>query len=304
MIAGLAKRLKNKSPAAIFAALRWRLTRPWHLARVRGAPEYKSPNRMDLEQIETELRSVGIDVTDYVVDPNEFRDFSNAAGFPPDYHGGIDGGVYLEKILEHFVAWDLLALKNDDRRVPYLDIASAASPWAKLLRAMDREAYSIDLERSSQFANLAYYLEGDATAAPFDSGTIGSASLQCAFEMFHGDADTRLISELARLLRSGGRAVICPLYMHTHACFYQSPEHYGRTSVDPGATRYVRRNASRVPSSRKYSAATLTSRVWKPALAAGLQPRIYALRNGPAIGEDIYLHFILVLDKTGQAAHP
>jgi SAM-dependent methyltransferase len=195
-------------------------------------------------------------------------------------------------------------LKSDRRRVPYLDIASAASPWTKLLRAMGREAYSIDLEKSSQFAELDYYLEGDATATTFASGSIGSASLQCAFEMFHGDADTRLISELARLLRPGGRAVVCPLYMHTHSCFYQSPEHYGKTSVDPGATRYVRRNASRVPSSRKYSAETLASRVWKPAVAAELQPRLYALRNGPAIGSGIYLHFILVLDKPADAKQP
>jgi hypothetical protein len=102
---------------------------------------------------------------------------------------------------------------------------------------------------------------------------------------------------LARILRPGGRAVISPLYMHTHPCFYQSPEHYGKRNLDVGATSYVRRNASRVPSSRKYSAATLASRVWKPALAAGLKPQLLALRNGSAIGQVIYLHFILVLDK-------
>lgn len=303
MIAGLARRLRRKSPAAVVAAIRWRLERPWHFARVRGAPEYKSPTSQELANIEGELRALGIDAVDYVASPEGFREFSATAGFSRDYHGGLDAGVYLEKIFEHFVAWDLLGLKGEDRRKPYLDIASAASPWAKLLREKGIEAYSIDLEKSSQFADLTYYLEGDATAAPFTAASIGSASLQCAFEMFQGDADTRLIHELARILRPGGRVVISPLYMHTHPCFYQSPEHYGRGITDEGAARYVRRSANRVPSSRKYSAATLVARVWEPALAVGLHPRLHVLRNGSTIGEGIYLHFILVLDKPERQSH-
>ena len=297
MISSLAKRLSNKSPRAIAAALRWRFTRPWHLFRVRNAPEYASPTAQDLAQVEADLRALGVPLTDYHADLERFGEFSKTAGFPADYHGGVHGGVYREKLLEHFVAWDLLALQRDGRRVPYIDIASAASPWANLLRIRGVEAYSIDLDRNSRFAHLDYYLQGDATASPFDRASVGSASLQCAFEMFESDADMRLVAELARILRPGGRAVISPLYMHTHACSYQSPEYFGRRQPDEGAVAYVRRSASRVPSSRKYSAATLLSRVWKPALAQGLRPSLHVLRNAATVGGEVYLHFILVLDK-------
>lgn len=297
MITGIARRLKNKSPRAIAAALRWRLTRPWHLYRVRNAPEYASPTADELARVEADLRTLNVPVTDYHADLDAFRLFADGAGFPSDYHGGIDGGVYREKILEHFIAWDLLGLQKDSRRLPYVDIASAASPWAALLRERGVEAFSIDLEKNSRFSSLDYYLQGDATASPFGPASVGSASLQCAFEMFESDADVRLIAELARLLRPGGRAVISPLYMHTHACCYQSPEYFGRRHTDVGAKAYVRRNASRVPSSRKYSAATLVSRVWSPAIANGLRPSLLVLRNAAAIGADVYLHFILLLDN-------
>lgn len=301
MISSLTRRLSGKSPRAIARAVSWRLARPWHLLRVRQAPEYRSPTAEDLSRVETDLRGVGVDVLDYHASLEEFRHFASIIGFPPDYHGGVNGGAYEEKILEHYVAWELLDLRRNDKRVPYVDIAAAASPWAVLLRATGIEAFSIDLERNSRFASLDYYLQGDATAMPFTTGSVGSASLQCAFEMFQGDADTRLVVELARVLRAGGRAVISPLYMHTHACCYQSPEHYGRSGADEGAVVYVRRDANCIPSSRKYSAAALLSRVWQPAIAHGLRPTLYALRNGSAIGSGIYLHFILVLDKDGSA---
>lgn len=304
MIASLTRRFRHKNARTLASALSWRLTRPWHLLRVRSAPEYASPTDRDLQQVEEDLRTQGVTLIDYHADVARFREFVDSAGFPSDYHGGVDGGVYLEKMLEHFVAWDLIGLGNDPDRLPYVDIAGASSPWASLLRGKGIEAMSIDLELNPRFAHLDYYLKTDATATPFAPASIGGTSLQCAFEMFQGDADMRLVAELARILRPGGRTVISPLYMHTHACCYQSPEHYGRSRADEGAKVYVRRNAARVPSSRKYSAATLLERVWRPAQRLGLQPSLHVLRNGQAIGKDVYLHFILVLDKPEDQALP
>jgi hypothetical protein len=300
VISNLRNRLRNKNARAIAAALSWRVRRPWHLFRVRSAPEYPSPTDQDMGRVEQDLRAQGIQLNEYQVDVARFREFMAHAGFPPDYHGGVNGGVYLEKMLEHFVAWDLLDLGSRARRVPYVDIAGASSPWASLLRAKGIEAMSIDLELDPRYTHLDYYIRTDATATPFAAASIGGTSLQCAFEMFQGDADTRLIGELARILRPGGRTVISPLYMHTHACCYQSPEHYGRRPTDAGAKVYVRRNARRVPSSRKYSAATLLERVWRPAIQHGLVPSLHVLRNRQAIGGGLYLHFILVMDKPGE----
>jgi hypothetical protein len=280
----------------VAAAQRRNLFRAFHRWRTRNAPEYRAPTAAELAQIERELRGLGVACEDYVVDPAAFAAFVDGAGFDPAYHGGIAGGVHAEKLLEHYVAWELLGLR-DGPAAPYVDIAACGSPWARLLRERGIEAHAIDLRVPAAYAGLPYYRQADATRSGFDAGSIGSASLQCAFEMFAGDDDVGLLRELGRILRPGGRVVVSPLYMHTHACYYQTPEHYGRHRGDPGATAYLRRDTWGVPASRKYSPATLVSRVLAGLPAQGLTARVLALRNGAALGQGIYLHFILVLDK-------
>ena len=68
------------------------------------------------------------------------------------------------------------------------------------------------------------------------------------------------------------------------------------------ATTYVRRDLWGVPSSRKYSPETLRDRVWRPALAARLRPSLLALRDRTGLGDGIYLHFVLLLDRPAEAA--
>jgi hypothetical protein len=296
------RRAAQKGPVGAMSALWGRLVRPWHIWRVRSAPEYHDPSDRELADIEIGLRNAGIVLHDYLCDERDFDSFVARMGFPQDYHGGERDGVYREKLLEHFVAWEFLDLGGNTQRLPYVDIAGAFSPWAKLLRDKNIEAFSIDLASRPLFAGYDYYLKGDATASPFGTSSVGSASLQCAYEMFVSDADTRLIVELARILRPGGRAVISPLYTHTHACYYQTPEYFGRPVGDADAFGYVRRHAWGVPASRKYSAASFRERVWDPAIGAGLIPEVHVLRNRHALGPGVYLHFILTLDKPRQTS--
>jgi SAM-dependent methyltransferase len=293
----LVQRLIQKGPAGVARAVARRALAPLHHLRTAGAPRYRAPDARQLAEIEARLSALGVPAADYLAGTDAFDAFRARFPFPAHYHGGPEAGVYTEKVLEHFVAWDLLALGVRAERWPYVDIAGASSPWARLLRERGMEAFAIDLAPDPSLAALPYVLRGDATASPFGRASIGSASLQCAYEMFAGDADTRLLTELARVLRPGGRAVICPLYMHTEACYYQSPEHYGRALGDAGARRYLRPEAWNVAVSRKYSPQTLLERVWRPAETAGLVPQLHVLRNAEAFGPGIYLHFILTLDR-------
>jgi SAM-dependent methyltransferase len=288
--------LVRPGPVGPLRALARYLARRMVRLQARGVPEYRAPDAAELARIERDLAALDMPCADLRLDPAAFRAFCARMPFPADYHGGIDGGVHDEKRLEHFVAWHLLGLERGEAG-PYVDIAACASPWAKLLRERGLEAYAIDLEIGGDYAALPYYLQRDATRSGFADASIGAASLQCAYEMFVGAHDTELVAELGRVLRPGGRAVISPLYMHTHACRYQTPEYLARFPGDPGATTYVRRDIWGVPSSRKYSARTLRERVWDPALAAGLVPTLHVLRNGAELGEGIYLHFVLVLDQ-------
>jgi len=296
----MTSRIRNiirKGPIGISKAVLTRLTMALDLIRTRKGIEYRSPDDRELFEIEAALEYLGISCRDYFVDTERYARFKERFSFDTTYHGGEHGGVFEEKLLEHFVAWDLLNLECNPEHWPYIDIAGASSPWAKILRENQFDSYSIDLFVPPQFSELDYYMQGDATSIPFPNSSFGSASLQCAYEMFAGDSDIRLIAELARILRPGGRVVISPLYTHTHACYYQSPDWYERCDGDQSATRYIRRDTWGIPSSRKYSAETLVKRVIEPAHATGLIPSVHVLRNKASVAPGIYLHFLLMLDK-------
>jgi SAM-dependent methyltransferase len=270
--------------------------RIYHRIRTRTAPEYHNPTISELEEIERRIQEAGITCHDFVVGTQEFIEFVQATNFPADYHGGTKGGVYYEKLLEHFVAWKFLNL-GGSFQAPYMDVAACSSPWAKILHSKGIEAYAVDLSVHPKYSDLGYYRQEDATRTSFQDNSFGGASLQCAYEMFWGSQDIDLLRELNRILIPGGRAVISPLYMHTAPCFYQTPEYYGKPYGDPGSQGFIRRDCWGVPASRKYSPVTLKTRVWETATALGLLPNLYVLRNKKEIADGVYLHFILVLDK-------
>jgi Methyltransferase domain len=238
-------------------------------------------------------------VTDYAPDPALFQQFKTKAWFPSNYHGGEAGGVWDEKLLEHWVAGDLLGLWHWGQDDIYVDIAACNSPWAQCLRErLGLSTFAIDLEPvGSSYRDLPYYRSENATQTTFKDSSITGASLQCAYEMFQGQDDQRLIVELARILRPGGKVVILPLYMHTHYCAYSTPEYYGKGYQDPGAKEYIRIDCYGVPSSRKYDALRLKERVLDQILKAGLHYRLLALRNKEALSQEIYCHFILEIEK-------
>jgi SAM-dependent methyltransferase len=274
--------------------------RTYHLLRTLNAPGYHNPTEAELNEIEHRMSAVGMPVRDLMVDASEFGRFRLRYRFPPGYQGGEASGVYAEKLFEHFIAWKMLGLDRAEG-LTYVDIAACSSPWAHLLRCEGIRAFATDLQVHPDFRHLDYYLCEDATRSGFAADSIDLASLQCAYEVFLGGHDIDLLRELSRILSPGGKVVICPLYMHVAACYYQTPEFYGAPYGEPDATRYVRRDCWGVPASRKYSPESLKARVWDSALGFGLTPAIYALRNKHEVSKDIYLHFILVLQKDEYA---
>lgn len=270
----------------------------WYDFRFRHVPRYQAPTADELSLIEKELRGLGIDVEDYYADAEAFRAFHAADLFPADYHGGVGSGVWDEKLLEHFIAFQLLGMKDFAGNDVYVDIAACNSPWAHALRTRFQvNAYAIDLELGESYHDLPYYLQENATSTSFANASVKGASLQCAFEMFMREDDVEFIAEAGRMLAPGGRLVILPLYMHMHYCAYSTPEYWGKGFSDANAREYVRMDCSGVPSSRKYDAAMLKQRVIDPLLEHGMQYRLLALRDKEQLGSGIYCHFILEITR-------
>ena len=292
----LVSKIIEKGPGGTAKAALERGKKLYHRIRTRNAPEYNNPTDVELETIEQRLREMSIPCQDFEIVLDEYFSFVEKMNFPPEYHGGIAGGVYSEKLVEHYVAWKLLNLGTTSGG-KYVDVAACGSPWAMLLRKAGVESYAIDLAISDEYRNLEYYREEDATRTTFSGSSVQSVSLQCAYEMFQQNQDVELILEIERILQPGGRAVISPLYMHTHPCFYQTPEYFGKSLGDSGSTAYLRKNCWGIPASRKYSPETFRTRVWQNAVETGLRPSVYVLRNKTELGSGVYLHFVLVLDK-------
>ena len=267
--------------------------------RFRNVPHYQNPTVDELITIEGHLREQGIIVEDFTPPVADFRKFQQENWFPSTYHGGRASGVFDEKLLEHWIAGLRLGLAGFDKEDVYVDVAACTSPWAKSLRERTcLSAFAIDLTPASEeYSALPYYLVENAAQTTFISNSVQGVSLQCAYEMFMGNDDTNFITELARILKPGAKAVILPLYMHTHQCAYSTPEYFGKGYPDVGAKEYVRTDCYGVPSSRKYDAYTLMSRVINPLVRAGLKYKLLALRNKDELGTNIYCHFILEIEK-------
>ena len=271
----------------------------YYRCTVRNAPKYVSPNASELARIEEELHEAGISVHDYAPRAEDFAAFQAAEYFPQDYCGGELASVWDEKLLEHWVAAERLGLMRYQPTDVYVDVAAANSPWAMTLH--DRygiSAYAIDLcEVGHTYKHLPFYRIENATATTFADASVNGVSLQCAYEMFMGDDDTNLFVELARILKPGGKAVIVPIYMHTHYSAYATPEYYGKGNSDVLAKEYVCFDWNGIPSARFYDVIQLKKRVLDPIENLGMGYQLLVLRNKAVLGKGIYCHFILEITK-------
>lgn len=261
-------------------------------------PIWEDMGGKEFKLIEKELSSSGISIQDLYVNKGEFEDFKTKFVFGKDFYGGAKSALFNEKVLEHFIAYKLCVQQMSDKQDIYIDVAAANSPWTKLLRERGYNTYAIDLQ-PSDFRNLDYYLVMDATKTTFADNSISFVSLQCAYEMFIKDSDIKLISELSRILKIAGRAVICPLYLYTHYSGFSSPEFFFRKNYhDKEAKVYLAPNNMRgIPFARFYDVRKLKERVLETIAGNGLSYNLYILRNGKEIDQNIYCHFVLEIAK-------
>jgi hypothetical protein len=268
--------------------------RSYYSVKYRNVKPFRNPTDEELVLIEENIIRSGVKVLDYTVCPDAFHQFQQSFHFPSDYHRDVID----EKLLEHYISFDLLGLRNYPEGDRYLDVAACGSPWAWLLREnRSIQAYAIDLNVPEDFLHMDYYLQMDATRTTFPDSSIKGMSLQCAFEMFLRDDDIYFIREANRILAKGGKIIIVPLYLHTHYCSYSTPDCWGKGFSDSDGEEYIRMDSWNIPSSRKYDPSRLRSRILRTVEELGMHHRIHVLRNKGNLGSNIYCHFILEVEK-------
>jgi len=124
---------------------RW-ILRPYYYFRHKNVPIYQNPTSNELMNIEKNLKLLGVKVKQALLSNTELEEFKNNFRFPDDYHGGKDGGVWDEKIFEHFIAYKFCKLDKFSQDDVYVDIACSGSPWVKILREKGYQAYAIEFE--------------------------------------------------------------------------------------------------------------------------------------------------------------
>ena len=266
--------------------------------KYRNIDKYKNPTDNELKIIEENFALLNLKTENLIVCKDDFDQFKKEYWFPENYHGGIDSVVYDEKLLEHFISHEILGIKHFEKEDIYIDFGSAHSPWVnQLAERYGIQSYAIDLEIPSEFDDYDNYIASDACHTGFKEESVKAASAHCSFEMFNNNDDVDFVSELARILEPGGKAVIVPLYTHTHYCSYSTPSHFGKGFSDKDAIEYIRLDIDNIPSSRKYDPHKLKERILDTAVRLGLSYKIHVLQNKKEIGDNIYCHFILEISK-------
>lgn len=283
----------------VSSMLAFSLKKKYYSLKFKGAEVYQNPTEQELNQIEEELRKNSVTLSDLSIDWKDFEKFKLKYIFPEDYHGGKNSGVWEEKLLEHYIASKILDIDSYEKDEIYIDVAACDSPWGKMLRDVNNNilSYAIDLNLPTKYSSYPYYKQMDATKTSFEKSSVRGVSLQCAYEMFVADSDIRLIEELQRILKDGGKAIISPLYLHTHSCHYASPDFYGKGYGDIDSKEYIIWNYYGIYSSRKYDAKKFKERILDLIENLGMKYKIYVVRNKNEVSNEIYMHFILEIEK-------
>ena len=112
--------------------LSWRKLRPFYYQyRFSSVANFVSPTMEELSAIEEDLQAHDIMIQNFTPSHSDFEKFQTEAWFPPDYHGGRTKGVWDEKLLEHWLASDLLGLDDYSSDDIYIDVAAGSSPLSK-----------------------------------------------------------------------------------------------------------------------------------------------------------------------------
>jgi hypothetical protein len=175
------------------------------------------------------MKAKGIKPTELLVNAEGFRAYLETARYQ-DYHPGYYKGTpdYLaQKRVQHYLSTVITPVEG---KVVWMDVASSTSPFAEILtRLYGIKVYRQDLSYPPGVEGLR--IGSDASAIPLPDGAVDRISLHCSFEHFEGDADSKFLRELGRILSPGGSAAIIPLYVSNTYRILTNPHYWLKRGV-------------------------------------------------------------------------
>ena len=241
-----------------------------------------------------ELRSHGFRLHDFSIDVAGYERYIRDARYHqfPNYYRGGHGANFAEKSLEHYLVAILLDLQKDD---VYIDIANNSSPTPEIYHRL----YGCNVYRQDLLFSPGIHgnvIGGDAGAMPVADGFATKMALHCSFEHFEQDADIRFVAEAGRVLSSGGKLCIVPLYLFTAYAIQTDPAvlPMGGLAFDRDAILYCARGWGE-RHGRFYDVPQLIARIGKSLDA--LRLTVYVVRNAPDIDPWCYVKFVALCEK-------
>lgn len=249
----------------------------------------------DAPALAERFRSVGMPVEEVAIDRADFEQWMQEYSDLVHFYRSMDD-VMIEKLLEHYLTFTHLHISPSD---VVIDIAAANSPFSDALSQKGINAYRQDLVYAQGIHGVE--IGSDAGNMPLPDGFADALTLHCAFECFQGDSDICFVREACRVLASGGRIGIIPLYADTIYFVKTSPGCDQRTiKIEPEARRLWRDDRYLAPFSRHYSPEIFVKRITTQ--MSSLKPTIIFFTNLDELsqaysGQRIYCYFMFKGEK-------
>jgi hypothetical protein len=254
-----------------------------------GPPSWSEPGIMD--KVVTDLIRNGFDVHDLYVDIADYEGWLDKVDYRQYVRYSSASTVRNEKTFEHYLSDRLLQLNSDDI---YIDIANCYSPVPEIFKQLyGCNVYRQDLVYPNGIRGNV--IGGRAENLPLPDSSVSKMALHCSFEHFEGQSDILFIKEADRVLRSGGRLCILPLYLYKNYIISTDPGTIPRGGLpfDDGALVHAIKSGLR--HSRWYDVAHLSNRIRDN--LGDLRLTLYVIRNLKDIDKVFYCNIAAVFWK-------
>ena len=250
----------------------------------------------DIKNLAQRFEKTGIKVEKQKINISRFENWMQDYPEVGNFYKNM-GDVKIEKILEHYLTYHYLNIKNSNR---YIDIASASSPFANIVQNhIGNICYRQDLVFKKGIHKNE--IGSDAGDMPIENNFFDAMSLHCAYECFQGNSDIDFIIEAQRVLNKKGKLAIIPLY--TDDVYFVKTGvkcDKRRINVEQEARWIWRDDKCQEPFSRHYSPESFKKRIVDK--IKKLDYKIIYFTNLEELekhyqGQRIYCHFLFYAEK-------